>query len=137
VRPEDVTYALDRFIDLCTVVAGSGHDVDDALGIAQRVYEGAGYSEETLTTLAMGLHYIGQHDLVALLDLTDPITIGAVGFGSLLGAVAMEHATERKVAQLVAALELIAEDEASDEMFGAPSARRIAKVALAEVMDGA
>jgi hypothetical protein len=59
------------------------------------------------------------------------------GLGLLIGAVAKEHAMERKVKQLTAALELIAEPEPGEEMFGVPSERRIARVALAEVADDA
>ena len=131
---DDVNYALGRFVDLCTIAAGGGFDDSDPLEVASRVYEGAGFNLDALSTLIVGLHELAARDAVAHLDLTDDITVGAVGFGALLGATAMEHSMESRVRQLRAALELIAEPDPGDEMFGRASAeKRIARVALDEV----
>ena len=139
-RPADITFALDRLLDLHRVHAGRDDLDDETAGdIAVRAYEGAGLDGAVIETLFMGLNVLGQWRTSEGKEgpfayLEDDQVVKGVGFGILIGAVAQEHAMERKVKQLREALALIAEPEPGEDMFGRASAeKRIARVALEEV----
>ena len=135
-RSEDITFALDRIVDLHRVHAGR-KDLDDdtTTEIAQRFFEGAGIDSDAIFTLHTGLHILATHDSGIFDYLGEPQVVAGIGFGLLIGAISQERADERQIKQLREALNLIAEPDEKDEMFGLSPEKRIARVALAEADD--
>jgi hypothetical protein len=137
VTAEDFDYAFNRVQDFLNVQTARAEEAseEDLREATLLHYSAAGIDPAVIKAVGEFVYeFAKEATAVGFVESPEDFTHGS-GLGLLIGAVAKEHAMERKVKQLTVALELIAEEDPGDEMFGAPSARRIARVALAEVSD--